>query len=62
MHQTRAYFKRTLGRIVDNPEVGKQLTEVRMSLLSCCSAACVAASQQPVQRCCTLSAACVAGS
>jgi hypothetical protein len=29
VHQTRAYFKRTLGEIVDRPEVGRQLTEVR---------------------------------
>lgn len=29
VHQTRAYFKRTLGEIVDRPEVGQQLTEVR---------------------------------
>ncbi len=62
VHQTRAYFKRTLGHIVDNPEVGKQLTEVRVSLLSRCSAACVPASQQPVRRCCPPSAAYVADS
>lgn len=29
VHQTRAHFKRTLGAIVDQPEVGRQLTEVR---------------------------------
>ena len=29
VHQTRAYFKSQFGAIADNPEVGKQLTEVR---------------------------------
>ena len=28
VHQTRAYFKSKYGTIADNPEVGKQLTEV----------------------------------
>lgn len=31
VHQTRAYFSRTLGEIVDRPEVGQQLTEVHAS-------------------------------
>lgn len=31
VHQTRAHFSRTLGEIVDRPEVGQQLTEVRVS-------------------------------
>ena len=29
VHQTRAHFKAKHGRIADNPEVGKALTEVR---------------------------------
>lgn len=29
--QTRAYFKSKYGSITDNPEVGKQLTDVRSS-------------------------------
>ncbi len=29
VHQTRGYFKAKYGTIADNPEVGKQLTEVR---------------------------------
>lgn len=34
VHQTRAHFKRTLGAIVDEPEVGKQLTEVGCDFLT----------------------------
>jgi hypothetical protein len=32
VHQTRAHFSRTLGEIVDRPEVGQQLTEVHNRL------------------------------
>ena len=34
VHQTRAHFKSKFGAIADNPEVGKQLTEVQFCLLS----------------------------
>lgn len=34
VHQTREYFKSKYGSIADNPEVGKQLTDVRPCPLS----------------------------